>query len=132
MTFYILCYIVKMSKAFDISVRHMILGGLFMGTKFALALFAIVLVISVGVIIAMFVSLAKQGDERRKTIIEKTSTKTFAVVVMYLLFCIIENIYNVVSKTDLSPEGMNPFITLTVISIIYAIALAYHKKKYGD
>ena len=37
-----------------------------MGTKFALALFAIVLVISVGVIIAMFVSLAKQGDERRK------------------------------------------------------------------
>ena len=47
-----------MSKDFDISVRHMILGGLFMGTKFALALFAIVLVISVGVIIAMFVSLA--------------------------------------------------------------------------
>jgi len=103
-----------------------------MDTKLVLVLFAIVLILSIVAIITMFVSLAKQGDERRKTIIEKASAKTFAVVVVYLLFCIIENIYNVVSQTDLSPEGMNPFITLTVISMIYAIALAYHKKKYGD
>lgn len=103
-----------------------------MDAKVALVLFAMVLVLSIAVIIVMFVSLAKQGDERRKTIIEKASTKTFAIVVVYLLLCIIKNIYNVVSQTDSSSEGMNPFITLTVISVVYAIELAYHKKKYGD
>ena len=103
-----------------------------MNTNLVLALFAIFLIITIVVIIAMFVTLAKQGDERRKMIIERASAKTFIVTVLYLLGCIAENIYKVVSRKDLSPEGRNPFITLTVIAMIYAVILIYHKKKYGD
>lgn len=54
------------------------------------------------------------------------------MTVLYLLFCIAKNIYKVVSETDMTPEGMNPFVTLTVISVIYMFELIYHKKKYGD
>ncbi len=103
-----------------------------MDRTIAITLFFLILLLAVGVIIIMFVSLAKQGDERRKLIIEKASSKTFAVVIVYLLFCVAESIYNVIADNDLSPEGMNPFITLTVIAVVYAIALTYHKKKYGD
>ena len=103
-----------------------------MNTNLVLTLFAVFLIITTAVIIAMFVSLAKQGDERRKMIVEKASAKTFAVTVLYLMFCFVENIYKVVSRSDLSPEGLNPFIVLTVIAVIYAVELIYHKKKYGD
>lgn len=103
-----------------------------MSTNLAIILFAIFLIATISAIVAMILSLAKQGDERRKTIIEKASTNTFAVTVLYLFFCMAENIYKVVSGRDAAPKGMNPFITLTVIAIIYAAELLYHKKKYGD
>lgn len=103
-----------------------------MSTNFALAISAVFLIVTVAVIIFMFVSLAKQGDERRKKIVETASTSTLFATVFYLLFSIIENIYKVVSRKDLSPEGMNPFIVLTVVSVIYVISLIYYKKKYGD
>lgn len=103
-----------------------------MNTNLALLLFAIFLIAVVAVIVMMFVSLAKQGDERRKMIVEKASAGTFAATVLYLLFHIAENIYKVISQTDMTPEGMNPVVTLTVIAVIYAFELIYHKKKYGD
>ena len=103
-----------------------------MSTNLALALFAVFLIAVISIIIIMFVSLTKQGDERRKMIVEKASAQTFAVTVLYLLFCIAKNIYKVVSGTDMAPEGMNPFVTLTVIAVIYMFELIYHKKKYGD
>jgi len=103
-----------------------------MNPNIALILFAILLILIIAVIIAMFVSFAKQEDERRRTIVEKASSKTFAITILYLLYCIAKNIFNVVSGKDSSPEGLNPFITLTAIAVIYAIELLYHKKKYGD
>lgn len=103
-----------------------------MSTNVTLALFSVFLIAILALIIAMFVSLGKQGDERRKIIVEKSSTNTLAVAVLYLLFCVIENIVNVLTRRDLSPDGMNPFITLTVIALIYATLLVYFKKKYGD
>lgn len=103
-----------------------------MSTNLILTLFAVFLIISIAVILSMFVSLAKQGDERRNMIIEKASAKTFAVTVLYLLFQIVESLYKIISGTDFSPEGLNPFTTLTVIAAVYAIELMYHKKKYGD
>ncbi len=36
-------------------------------------------------IVAMFVSLARQGDERRRMIVQTASANTFAVTVLYLL-----------------------------------------------
>lgn len=103
-----------------------------MNADLVLALVTFFFIITIVVIISMFVSLSKQGDERRKMIVEKASAKTFTVTILYLLFCIAENMYKVVSRTDLSPEGLNPFITLTVIAMIYAVILVHHKKKYGD
>lgn len=103
-----------------------------MRTNLVLVIFTVGFLIIIGVIIAMFVSLAQQGDERREMIIEKASTKTFAATVLYVAFNVVNNMYKVLSGADLSPKGMNPFVTLTTIAVIYAIELIYHKKKYGD
>lgn len=103
-----------------------------MSTNLALVLSAVFVIAVISTIIIMFTSLAKQGDERRKMIVEKASAQTFAVIVLYLLFCVAQNTYKVVSGTDTTPKGMNPFVTLTVIAVIYMFELIYHKKKYGD
>ena len=95
-------------------------------------MFIVFLLFIISVIIAMFLSLAKQGDERRDMIIGKASTKTFAIITLYVAFYVVKNMYKVISGIDLSPEGMNPFVTLTTIALIYVIELIYHKKKYGD
>lgn len=101
-------------------------------SQLTIFLFFLVLIIILALIVSMFISLSKQGDERRKMIVEKASANTFAITAVYLLFCVAENIYKVVSGKDLSPQGLNPFVTLIVIAIIYTFELFYHKKKYGD
>ena len=103
-----------------------------MSTNFLLTLFFIFLIAMLALIIFMFISLGKQGDERRKMIVEKASAKTFCIMVGYLLFCIAENFFRVVSGNDLSIQNIYPFVPLTVIAMIYALQLFYHKKKYGD
>ncbi len=35
----------------------------------------------------------RQGDERRKMIVEKSSAQTFAVFAVYTLFCVLEGLY---------------------------------------
>lgn len=103
-----------------------------MNENAVLTIFILFLLLIIIVILAMFISLAKQGDERRDMIVGKASTKTFAVFALYVAFCVVKNMYKVLSGTDLSPKGMDPFVTLTTIALIYAVELIYHKKKYGD
>lgn len=91
----------------------------------------ILLLIFLILIVVMFVSLAKQGDERRRMIVQTTSANTFAVSVVYILFCAIEGIIRSIAHGE-PMEEMNPIVTLTVISIIYSIELFYYKRKYGD
>lgn len=82
-------------------------------------------------IVAMVVSLAKQGDERRRMIVEKAGLNTLCVVVAYLFFCVVEGI--VVSVRLGAPaEKLNPFVTLVVIATVYAAELFYFRRKYGD
>lgn len=88
--------------------------------------------ICVATIIFMFVTLAKQGDERRDMIVGKARTKTFVIFALYVAFDVVRDMYKILSGTDLSPEGMNPFVTLVTISLTYIVALIYYKKKYGD
>ncbi len=97
--------------------------------ELTLALLVLLLIIAVN--LAMFVSLGKQGDERRKAIVQKASSNTFSIVVLYILFSIIENIFSTVTQSK-PVESMNPIILLTVISIIYAVQLIYYKRKLGD
>lgn len=102
-----------------------------MGIDFELVLAVFILAGLLAVNVVMFISLGKQGDERRRLIIEKASAGTFAVIVVYILFCVIEGLYHSVTK-GVSVEGMNPFIILTVSSIIYLAHLLYYRRKYGD
>lgn len=93
--------------------------------------FSILLVSMIVMIIAMFVTMAKVGDERRKKILEKASTNTLAITVGYILFFLIEQVVKSLTQ-GISAEGMNPLIVLTVIALMYFIQLIYFKKKYGD
>jgi uncharacterized membrane protein len=52
-------------------------------------------------------------------------------MVVYILFCVIEGIYHSVAR-GVPTEGMNPFITLTVSSIIYSAHMLYYRRKFGD
>lgn len=97
-----------------------------------LTFFAMFLLVLIALNIAMFISLGKQGDERRKVIVGKASSSAFSVTALYLLSCVAENIFLVITGKNLSPEGLNPFIMLSLIAIIYYVLLVYHKKKYGD
>ena len=82
-------------------------------------------------IVAMVVSLARQGDERRRMIVAKAGLNTLCVVVAYLFFCVVEGV--VVSVRSGAPaEDLDPFVTLVVIAMIYAAQHFYFKRKYGD
>ena len=81
-------------------------------------------------IAAMFISLGRQGDERRRAIVERSAAGTFAVTAVYLLFCVGEGIYRSVAH-GLPMEGKNPFVSLTVMAITYLCHLFWYKRKYG-
>lgn len=100
-------------------------------TTMVLCLALGVLLLCLCLIIVMFISLAKQGDERRKMIISKTSTYTFGVMVGFLVISVVEGI--VISFSQGAPtKGINPFIMLSVLAVIYTTLLLYFKKKHGD
>ena len=91
-----------------------------------------ILTISMFVVIGLLLtSIAKQGDERKELIKTKTMTYTFVSVVGLLVFEIFESIYLIFVK-EMKPEGINPFIFLVTISVVFLIILLYNKKKYGD
>lgn len=79
---------------------------------------------------AMFISLGRQGDERRKAIVEKAGAGTFSVTVVYLLFCIIEEVWRSASS-GVPMEGKSPFTLLTLLSIVFLCHLLWYKRKYG-
>jgi len=85
-----------------------------------------ILGISAILIIVTLVSLPQLGDERKNLIKMKAQSYTFAVVMGYVLIQLFKNIYNG------SNEGINPFIFLITISIIYLISLLFVRKKYGS
>lgn len=82
-------------------------------------------------IAAMFISLARQGDERRRMIVQTASANTFAVTVVYILFCAIEGVVRSIVRGE-PMEEMNPIVTLMTIAITYTFELFYFKRKYGD
>lgn len=91
-----------------------------------------ILILSMFVVIGLlFVSLAKQGDERKEFIKAKTMINTFVLVVGLLIFFVFESLYVIFVK-EMKPEGINPFTLLVTISVIFLIILLYNKKKFGD
>ncbi|MBT9775223.1 hypothetical protein GPL15_01710 [Clostridium sp. MCC353] len=90
-----------------------------------LILFGIFLAAVIIMDLVMLISLIKQGDERRRMIVGKTSTYTLLGMVGYFVVCIVESFFR-------GYKGINPFIILASTAIIYCVLLFGFKKKYGD
>jgi len=96
-----------------------------------LVLFFGFLFVIVALIGMLLFSLAKQGDERKNFIKSKAMSYTFTVIVGFLLIEISFTIYNA-SVKGIASDGINPFIFLVVISVVYFVNLLYNKRRYGS
>lgn len=74
----------------------------------------------------MLYTLAKQEDERRTLIKTKAMSGTLTAVVGGL---IIQIIISIIMNQQL--EGLNPLISLTLISIAFFFLLVIYKRRYG-
>ena len=95
-------------------------------TEVGLVLFAVFLLVLIGLDVAMLVSLVRPGDERRKMIVWKASTWTLLGTVGAMVVEIAEDLLRGQALAN------NPFTQLGSTAIIYFLALLYYKKKYGD
>ena len=80
---------------------------------------------SIVCILAMAISLAKKKDERRAYIIMKASASTLYVAAALFL------LDSVLAAFKLG-IGFTSFSALAKICVIYAVAFAFFKRKYGD
>lgn len=92
--------------------------------------FGIFLLLMLGAIVSMLVSLGREGDERRRMIVEKAGTGAFATLGLYLLFTAVKSTAR--SFLQGGPvEKLDPVVMLMVAAVIYGVHLLYFKKKYG-
>ena len=75
--------------------------------------------------VAMVVSLARPGDERRQMIVWKASTYTLLGTAGSLCLNIVEKLVR------MEPMAVNPFVTLGAAAIIYFLFLLYFRHKHG-
>lgn len=75
--------------------------------------------------VAMVVSLARPGDERRQMIVWKASTYTLLGTAGSLCLSIVEKLVR------MEPMAVNPFVTLGAAAIIYFLLLLYFRHKHG-
>ena len=91
----------------------------------AMIFLAVVLLIFAVLDLVMVVTLLRPGDERSQVVVWKASAWTLLAVVGTLILDVIENF---VRGQYMS---VNPFVLLSVISILYAVHLKYYKTKLG-
>ena len=101
-----------------------------MPDQLIVALFLLFLALLLALNVGMIVSLGRQGDERRRTIVGRASTNTFFVTVAYLCLQVGENLYRGMVQ-GLPAQGLDPFITLSVLAIMYTVQLIYFKRRFG-
>ncbi|NHC43564.1 hypothetical protein G6549_27375 [Bacillus sp. MM2020_1] len=90
----------------------------------------IVISISLGLIVYLFISLSKRGDELQKHIKDKSVIQTFYFTIFYLVIIAIPKmLYVDIIKGD--KFGLNPFAILALISVSFLLSLMINKKKYG-
>ena len=104
----------------------------------ATSVIAVVLFVFLGIflacvisICAMLISLSRQGDERRQLILSKASSQTLYITVGFLLLSNIGQIVRIAMGEGIA-EGINPFVMLAVISLIFAVCLRFYKRRFGD
>ena len=91
--------------------------------------FILLIVCAVAAVI-MLISLSRQGDERRKTILQRTCVNTFYITVGFLVLYVIAGLIRSIAFNQ-ALLGINPAVGLGVIAVVYTINLVYFKVKYG-
>ena len=99
--------------------------GMFTWDNFFLILFGLFLLGTIVLDVAMVVSLARPGDERRQMIVWKASTYTLLGTAGSLCLSIVEKLVR------MEPMAVNPFVTLGAAAIIYFLFLLYFRHKHG-
>ena len=100
--------------------------GMFTRDNFFLILFGLFLLGTIVLDVAMVVSLARVGDERRQLIVWKAGSFTLLVTVLTQVFDVVEAVVRVQKLQS------NPFIDLSVTAVTYFVVLLVLKKRYGD
>lgn len=93
--------------------------------RMGLILFAVFLIGLIGLDVALVVSLARRGDERRQMMVWKAGTYTLLGTVGSLILQTVECL------VKMERVAINPFTQLAATATIYFLCLAYYKRKYG-
>lgn len=100
--------------------------GMFTWDNFFLILFGLFLLGTIVLDVAMVISLARVGDERRQLIVWKAGSFTLLVTVLTQVFDVVEAVVRAQKLQS------NPFIDLSVTAVTYFVVLLVLKKRYGD
>ena len=100
--------------------------GMFTWDNFFLILFGLFLLGTIVLDVAMVISLARVGDERRQLIVWKAGSFTLLVTVLTQVFDVVEAVVRAQKLQS------NPFIDLSVTAVTYFVVLLMLKKRYGD
>lgn len=100
--------------------------GMFTWDNFFLILFGFFLLGTIVLDVAMVISLARVGDERRQLIVWKAGSFTLLVTVLTQVFDVVEAVVRAQKLQS------NPFIDLSVTAVTYFVVLLVLKKRYGD
>lgn len=95
-----------------------------------LAVLVGIFVLAVVFIFIVLATLPPLGDERKTFIKMKAQSFTFSVIIVWLLFEVLQSVYLAI-WSDQVAKGLNPFVFLFTISIVYLASLLFVKKKYG-
>lgn len=100
--------------------------GMFTWDNFFLILFGLFLLGTIVLDVAMVISLARVGDERRQLIVWKAGSFTLLVTVLTQVFDVVEAVVRAQKLQS------NPFIDLSGTAVTYFVVLLVLKKRYGD
>ena len=79
----------------------------------------------------MFVSILRQGDERRRLILLHAGSTSFSAFVGMLLLEIILGVTGSITQ-GIPIEEKNPLVLLMTAALVYCVSLCYYKRRYGD
>lgn len=82
------------------------------------------------VIALMIAALSREGDERQRLILEKTAFGTLIVTVCLLGAAALRSGVLVLLE-GADPQGISPFLLLSLIAAVFAVLLVVNKKRFG-
>ncbi len=93
--------------------------------------FPILLLCGVILIAVMLVSLARESDERRRLIVTKASAATFYITLGILAADVLKSAAAVFIDGMSTAGSIPSFPLLSLMALVFSIALAAYRKKFG-